>query len=153
VWILLFPSPAQGKEADMRLALILCALMPCIAFADDARVRQLEYLDYAAVTADMLSTHVAVHNLGMEEGNPLLGKHPSDGLILASGAVRYVIAYAVAHGSASSRTKRIVLTVVDCVELGVVGSNLSTITHHDIPELPAIGIGITIPLAVDFWGR
>lgn len=137
----------------MRLAPILCALMPCMAYADDARLRQLEYLDYAAITADMLSTHVAVHNLGMEEGNPLLGRHPSDGLILASGVVRYAIAYAVAHGSASSRTKRIALTVVDCVELGVVGSNLSAITHHDAPELPAIGIGVSIPLVVDFRGR
>lgn len=135
----------------MRLALILCALLPCTAFADDmARVKQLEYLGYAAVTADMLTTHIAVHNLGMEEGNPLLGKHPADGLIVASGVARYAIGYIVAHGNATPRTKRIVLTVMDCVELGVVGSNVSAITHHGVTEPVAIGIGVTIPLAVDF---
>ncbi len=134
----------------MRIALILCALMPCVTFADDARVSELEYTGYAAVTADMLTPHIAVHNLSLEEGNPLLGKRPSDGLILVSGIARYAIGYSVAHGGASSRTKRIVLAALDCVELGVVGNNLSAITHRDISASLAIGIGVTIPLSMDF---
>ena|SRR5579859_7754117 len=134
----------------MRFVFALCALLPLVARADDARVRGLEYLGYAAVTADMVTTHVAVHNLGMDEGNPLLGRRPDDGLVLLAGGARYALIYAVAHGGASDRTKRIALTVMDCVNLGVVGSNLSVITHRDVAAGLAIGIGVTIPLAIDF---
>ena len=137
----------------MRIALILCALLPCMAHAEDAQVARLEYLGYAAVTADMLTTHIAVHDQGMTEGNPLLGSHPRDGLIVLSGLARYALGYSVAHSGASARTKRIVLTALDCVELGVVGNNLSAITHRDIPAAPAIGIGVSIPLAMDFGWR
>ncbi len=134
----------------MRFAFMLCALLPLATLADDARVRELEYLGYAAVTADMVTTHIAVHDLGMEEGNPLLGKRPDDALVFAGGVVRYALIYAVAHGGAPDRTKRIALTVLDCVSLGVVGNNISAITHRDVAAAPAIGIGVSVPLAVDF---
>lgn len=137
----------------MRFALLLCALLPCVAAAADPRVRTLEYLSYGAVTADMVTTHAAVHNLGMEEGNPLLGQRPGDGLILLSGIARYALTYGIAHGSYASRTKVIALTVLDCVQLGVVGNNLSTISRHGIPAPLGIGIGVSIPLGVDFRPR
>ena len=133
----------------MRFAPLLCALLPCAAVADP-RIRELETIGYAAVSADMVTTHIAVHNLGMEEGNPLLGSRPSDGLILLSGAVRYAITYGIAHGHYPRRTRITALTILDCVQLGVVGNNLSTITHHGVPAAVGIGIGVSIPLGVAF---
>jgi hypothetical protein len=137
----------------MRLALILCALIPCAAFAAEPTVSKLEYTGYAAVGADMLTTHIAVHNLDMDEGNPLLGNHPGDGLILFSGIARSALIFSIVHSDAPTRTKKIALTILDSVQLGVVGNNISIITHRNVPAAPAVGIGIAIPLTLDFWRR
>jgi hypothetical protein len=128
-----------------------CLLLPGLAAAaeEDSRVRQLEYLGYFGGVADAVTTHVGVHNEHVAENNPLLGNHPSDGVIAAAAVVHCGLVYLIAHSGGSDHTKRISLTIFDALKFGIVGNNVSVITHGHVSKPIGMGVGIAIPLA---WG-
>lgn len=151
------PRPSSAKPKSRlaafaaRLLLAGGLLLPQLAAAaeEDSRVRELEYLGYFGGVADAVTTHVGVHNLHVEENNPLLGNHPSDGVIAAAAVVHCGLVYLIAHSGGSDRAKRISLTIFDALKFGVVGSNVSVITHGHVSKPIGVGVGIAIPLA---WG-
>ena len=75
-----------------------------------------QYVAYSGVAADVISTRYALDK-GLEEGNPLLGKRPSNAVLLASGLAR-------AGGVYLCRDNPTALKIISALTFGAATNNV-----------------------------
>lgn len=101
-----------------------------LLFIDDVRAAEWDTTDkvlYGSFVGlqviDGLQTHYATHHPDQfREANPLLGSYPSDGKIIAVKSLLVGGTYYVLK-DADSQTRKTVLTVLDCIYIGVTAHN------------------------------